>query len=456
VSLHQTIDAQLPSGTRFGSYEIVRAIGAGGMGAVYEAVHTGLKKRVALKTLHAAVSGNEEVMARFLREGEAASRIRHPNVVDVTDLGVQDGTPFLVMEYLEGESLSRLIIREAPLSVERTLALLLPVISAVSTAHDEGVIHRDLKPENIFLAKTRLGQIEPKLLDFGISKVASTADLTKTASFLGTPQYISPEQAQGSKHVDGRADQYALGVILMKCTTGVLPATSDNLLALLHKVALGQLTRPREVMPELSEAFEAILLRAMALEPAGRFPHVAALGEALLPLADGPTQAALRPFFQARVAELPGTHVPVASPAPRELNRELNREHDTASPFSSLSEASPLAVQRGRTSRMVLGVGAILVLLAAGLVWFSMTREPEVRTFALPPPSAAAAPEQAAPAPAAALSPPPPAVAPTPSPTAAASKGPAPSAKPADKAKPAAPKPKKGYHTGTNDAPIVD
>ncbi len=452
MSLNQTLDARLPSGTRFGSYEIVRAIGAGGMGAVYEAVHTGLKKRVALKTLHAAVSGNEEVMARFLREGEAASRIRHPNVVDVTDLGVQDGTPFLVMEYLEGESLSRLIIREAPLPVGRTLALLLPVISAVSTAHDEGVIHRDLKPENIFLAKTRLGQIEPKLLDFGISKVASTADLTKTASFLGTPQYISPEQAQGSKHVDGRADQYALGVILMKCTTGVLPATSDNLLALLHKVALGQLTRPREVMPELSEAFEAILLRAMALEPEGRFPHVAALGEALLPFADGPTQAALRPFFQGRVAELAGTRGPAVATAPR----ELGREHDTASPFSSLSEASPLAVQRGRTSRMVLGAGTLLVLLAAGFVWFSMTREPEVRTFALPPPSAAAAPEQAAPAPAAALSPPPPAVAPTPSPTAAASKGPAPSAKPADKAKPAAPKPKKGYHTGTNDAPIVD
>lgn len=452
MSGHQTIDARLPSGTRFGSYEIVRAIGAGGMGAVYEALHTGLKKRVALKTLHAAVSGNEEVMARFLREGEAASRIRHPNVVDVTDLGVQDGTPFLVMEYLEGESLSRLIIREAPLSIERTLALMLPVISAVSTAHDEGVVHRDLKPENIFLAKTRLGQVEPKLLDFGISKVQSTVDLTKTASFLGTPQYISPEQAQGSKHVDGRADQYALGVILMKCTTGVLPATSDNLLALLHKVALGQLTRPREVMPELSEAFEAVLMRAMALEPAQRFPHVAALGEALLPFADAQTQAALTPFFRARTADLSGPRAPAVVP------REEPREHDTASPFSSLSEASPLAARRDRTSRIVLGAGALLVLIAGAYVWYATSRAPEVKSFALPSPSASLAPEpsprEASPPPSAA----PATAAPAQSPAAKspAAKSPPPSPKASEKAKPAGPKPKKGYNTGTNDAPIVD
>lgn len=216
-------------------------------------------------------------------------------------------------------------------------------------------------------------------------------------------------------------------------------------------MALGQLTRPREVMPELSAEFEAILLRAMALEPAQRFPHVAALGEALLPFADGPTQAALAPFFRARPAELSGPLAPAA------VAREEPRGHDTASPFSSLSEASPLAAKRDRTTRMVLGAGALLVLFAVAYVWYGVSRAPEVKSFALPSPAPSLAPEaspgdpspsesaKAAPSasPATAL----------PSPTA---KGSPPGPKASDKAKPAAPKPKKGYNTGTNDAPIVD
>ncbi|MFO0726786.1 MAG: serine/threonine-protein kinase [Myxococcota bacterium] len=454
--------SRLPPGTRFGSYEVVRLIGAGGMGAVYEALHVGLKKRVALKTLHAAVRGNDEVVARFLREGEAASRIQHPNVVDMTDLGVHEGTPFLVMEYLEGESLSRLLARDAPLSPERTLAVMLPVMAAVAAAHDEGVVHRDLKPENIFLARNRLGVVEPKLLDFGISKISSTVDLTKTASFLGTPQYISPEQAQGSKHVDGRADQYALGVILTKCLTGSLPASSDNLLALLHKVALGQLTRPRELRPDLPEALDLILMRAMALEPSARYAHVAVLGEVLLAFADDPTRAAYGPYFRGRASEIRGGKGP-SRPPPELLAAAEGELHDTAQPLASMAATDVRRFARQRSLRSALGLALPLVALACAYLWY-VNRGEVTEARATPVPAAAAV--SASPTPEALPSSPPPSLsaspirqgAPSPSPSASAAA--APSAKPSGR--PAAPPPQKAspprrsFNTGTNDAPIVD
>src|SRR3954470_11817771 len=149
-------------GSRAGKYEIVRIIGAGGMGVVYEALHLELKKRVALKTLHPEYAQNALAQQRFVREGEAASRIRHPNVVDVTDLGEHEGVPFLVMEYLEGMDLGAYITDKARLPLGETLDSRVPVAAAVAAGHDEGVIHRDLKPHNIFLARGRHGAMHPK------------------------------------------------------------------------------------------------------------------------------------------------------------------------------------------------------------------------------------------------------------------------------------------------------
>jgi eukaryotic-like serine/threonine-protein kinase len=287
-------DEALAAGTRFGGrYEILRLIGCGGMAAVYEAMHADLKKRVAIKTLLPSVAKNPEARARFLREGEAASRIRHPNVVDVTDVGTDGTVPFLVMELLEGEDLGGLIEREAPLAVERTIDLLLPALAAVAAGHAAGVIHRDLKPPNIFLAKGFRGEITPKVLDFGVSKLMGSDNvaLTRTAAVFGTPAYMSPEQALGAKQVDAQCDQYAFALVVYECLTGKRAHDGDNSYAVLRSIGDGRFDPPRHHRPDLPEAIERILLRALALDPGHRFPSLSAFGVALLAFASPRSQA---------------------------------------------------------------------------------------------------------------------------------------------------------------------
>lgn len=353
-------DAPLPAGTRFGTYRVERLIGAGGMGSVYEALHVGLKKRVAIKILHSVFANNPEVVARFLREGEATTRINHPSVVDVTDLGLKDGVPYLVMELLIGENLAAILGREKVMSVERAVDVLLPMISAVGMAHDEGVVHRDLKPDNIFLAKNRLGTVEPKLLDFGISKMVTRSELTTAASVLGTPHYLSPEQAQALKDIDGRADQYSLAVILYRMVTGALPiGGGDAVLDVLIAVAQGRIRPPRAVRPELPELLERIILRGLATLPQDRYPHTHLFGFDLLPFASEEGRAMWRAHFSMRLGELggdaktqimmaidgPSSGVPVAGPGrPSAIPLGVPVVHPGSAPVPAASSAaSPVA-----------------------------------------------------------------------------------------------------------------
>jgi tRNA A-37 threonylcarbamoyl transferase component Bud32 len=279
----------LPPGTELGRYRIVRLMGAGGMGAVYEATHRDLKKRVAIKTLHPSVAAMPAARARFLREGEATSRINHPNVVDVTDVGTDNGITFLVMEFLEGQDLSVMLEQSGALPIAAAVDIVLAAVGAIAVAHEEGVIHRDLKPGNVFLARTRHGSPRPVVLDFGISKLSAgsegTLGLTGTGAAMGTPYYMAPEQVRSAAGVDGRSDQYALGAILYECLTGQRAHQGETIYEVIRSVGEGTFLPPRARRPDIPVALEQTVLRAMRLDPAQRFASVQEFGRALLPFA---------------------------------------------------------------------------------------------------------------------------------------------------------------------------
>jgi serine/threonine-protein kinase len=279
---------RLAAGTRLGSYTITRCIGEGGMGVVYEGLHEGLGKRVAIKTLLTTPSAqSSELTARFVREGKAAAKIHHPNVVDVVDVSVHDGLPYLVMEYLEGENLGARMEHQAPMQSGAIADLMIPIISALAAAHEAGIVHRDLKPDNIFITQGKGGTLEPKLVDFGISKLqdGESLQLTGTNAILGTPYYMSPEQAGSSKKVDHRSDIFSFGVILYQCATHELPFKGDSLYKLLGEIMHGEPPPVRSLAKNVPAGFEAVITRAMQKDPAARFQSAAELGAALLPFA---------------------------------------------------------------------------------------------------------------------------------------------------------------------------
>lgn len=321
--------------TTLGQYQIRSRIGSGGMGDVYDAVHTVLNKRVAIKTLRKRYLEDETTVTRFLREGQLASRIRHPNIVDVTDVGMIGGLPCLVMEYLDGEPLSSMIRRDGALPVTALVDVLLPIIAAVDFAHEQHVLHRDIKPSNIFLSRSWNGEVVPKVLDFGISKLvheSAEGALTTDSAFVGTPHYASPELMRADKNTDGRSDQYSIGVVLYEGATGARPFTdrAGSFVALAMAICAGQYPPPRQIKPDLPEAFERVIQRAMSLSPNDRYPSMRALGEALLPFASERARLIWTPTFRdkASVTEMPQqtqvllrppvsiTNVPVSSSSP--------------------------------------------------------------------------------------------------------------------------------------------
>lgn len=290
------------------------------MGDVYDAMHTGLNRRVAIKTLRRRFLDDETVVQRFLREGQLASRIRHPNIVDVTDVGMIGGLPCLVMEHLEGEPLGHLIKREGAMPLATLIDLLLPIVGAVDYAHERGVLHRDIKPSNIFLARSWNGDLTPKILDFGISKLIDESKengLTTDSAFVGTPHYASPELMRADRSADGRSDQYSMGVVFYEGATGVKPFTAQggNFVALAMAICGGEFPPPRNVKPDLPAAFEKVILKAMSLRADERYPSMRALGEALLPFASERARMIWSPTFAGAGAAGPGsTRVNAATP----------------------------------------------------------------------------------------------------------------------------------------------
>lgn len=269
-------------------YRIVRLLGEGGMGSVYLAEHVRLRTQVAVKFLHVELTGQEEAIRRFEQEARVAASIRHQNIIQVFDVGFADtGDPFLVMEYLEGESLAGLIKRAAPLTIATSCGIIEPALSALAAAHRKNIIHRDLKPENVFLVQQPDGPPVVKLIDFGLSKITTGVPdqlRTQTGSVLGTPAYMSPEQARGSANLDQRTDLYSLGTILFEMLTGGLPYAGSNFNEFFANLLMEEPRAPKEVCPTFPEEAEPLVRKAICKNPDERFQSATEMLEALATL----------------------------------------------------------------------------------------------------------------------------------------------------------------------------
>ncbi len=308
VSAHEEIDAaalalqaadqkavydRLVGVTLDGRYLIERKIGEGGMGVVFAARHLVIERPLAVKVLKREVARDSSTIKRFVQEAKAASRIGHPNIVDVTDFGTTpDGLTYSVMEYVDGKTLSATIKLSAPLPAERALAIAAQIAQALGAAHDKGIVHRDLKPENVFLINRDGRRDFVKIVDFGIAKVtpldasgavAPNPDgprLTRAGAVFGTPEYMAPEQAAGRSDTDGRVDVYALGTILYEMLTGRVPHKSESMVRTLAMQMLDPIEPPSKVRPDLTidPDLEAVVMKALAKKREQRY---ATMGEFL-------------------------------------------------------------------------------------------------------------------------------------------------------------------------------
>ncbi|HEY5920262.1 MAG TPA: serine/threonine-protein kinase [Kofleriaceae bacterium] len=309
--------SEIVGSTLSGRYLVTRKIGQGGMGAVYEATHTLIGKRVAVKVLLEKYAQREAIVKRLKQEAQLASSIGNEHIIDITDFGnTEDGRTFVVMEFLEGESLAECLSRESKLPEQRILRVSQQTASALAAAHAKGVVHRDIKPENIFLLKRKEMDFV-KVVDFGISKSLRQSSeeeeavrLTQTGMVLGTPLYMSPEQARGDEDLDHRVDIYALGVIMYETAAGRVPFSGNNYLSVISQV-LNEDPKPvREVRPELSEEFEAIVSRAMAKNRNDRYESATEMANDLSALLDDPTHSTERAKITGPRRLLPRPKIP--------------------------------------------------------------------------------------------------------------------------------------------------
>ncbi|MDI1433902.1 serine/threonine-protein kinase [Polyangium sorediatum] len=263
-----------PGNTIEGKYRIVRLLGQGGMGAVYEGENERIHRRVAIKVLHASVSGKEDVVQRFEREAQAAGRIGSEHIVEVLDLGnLPSGERFMVMEFLDGQSLGDRIKKRKRLTPQELAPLIHGMLEGLAAAHDAGIVHRDLKPDNVYLINNKNQRDFVKILDFGVSKFSALdtdMSMTKTGAVMGTPYYMSPEQARGGK-IDARSDLYSVGVVMYQAITGRLPFQAQTFNELVFKIALESPDPAELVVPNLDPNFAAIIAKAMIRDANVRF-----------------------------------------------------------------------------------------------------------------------------------------------------------------------------------------
>jgi eukaryotic-like serine/threonine-protein kinase len=346
--------AQLIPGAEVGSrYRIVRRVGEGGMGEVWEAVEGSDGGRVALKFIKHA--DTREARGRLLREARAAGAVRHPNVVTVVDvIEHDDGSPVIVMEYLEGESLAAKLRRDGELELEEAASILLPVVSAVGAAHALGIVHRDLKPENIFLLQAEGTTPDVRVLDFGLAKMVlgkqSTSDtaLTSTGSMLGTPCYMAPEQVFAERDVDHRADLWAIGLVLYRALTGILPTQAENVGQVMKLIVTRPIWSLRQAAPDLPRDVTDLVDRLLARDVSERPPD-------------------LRPVYDVLTRYARASSPPFGAP-PSTRPSDVGDAGVSAVPRSvDVAPAGAAPARPGRVWRIAAAVVALATV--AGLAW---------------------------------------------------------------------------------------
>ena len=348
-------------GEQFGNYRAVALLGEGGMGAVYLAEHPGIGRRVAVKVLHKNYTRDEHLLARFLNEARAANAIRHPNIIEILDSGVLgDGTPFLVMELLEGESLGARLRKNGPLPIGAALDFAYQTASALGAAHKKGIVHRDLKPDNLYIvADPHDAERERiKVLDFGIAKLqqgpGSDSMKTRTGTLMGTPIYMSPEQCRGTKTVDHRSDIYSLGIIFFEMMCGQPPFVSEGFGELVNMHLNVPAPSPRVARPEVPPALDLVILKMLAKSPDERYADMTELQAALKSAAGATIE------FRGSSPDLGRTRPPKSDAA---TTAKMRDPRDTTFSSTGVGERIEVAGGGGRGKWIV---GAVVVAAAAG------------------------------------------------------------------------------------------
>ncbi|MBI2896472.1 MAG: serine/threonine protein kinase [Deltaproteobacteria bacterium] len=346
-----------------GRFRLGRLLGRGGMGEVREAEHVELGRRVAVKIMHGRAAQNRSSVTRLKREARSLASISHPNIVEVLDAGEHDGSPYLVMELLEGEDLRTRIDRVGQIPVGEAIAIASQVLAGLDAVHAGGIIHRDVKPENVFLTPQPDGSLFVKLLDFGVSKLmeidSSAGNLTESGTIVGSPAFMAPEQAIGSAGIDARTDLYSVGAVLYTMLGGRPPFIAPNIPAVLLAIVEGKAEPLASLRPALPPGLVQVVERAMEKERGKRFRSAGEFAEALVPFAPTATIAvAARSRRLRRVAPrvLLGGAVLAAmvifvsgrrAPAPRAA--PSRRPHEAAVVDETLAPPRPPALAR-RTS----------------------------------------------------------------------------------------------------------
>lgn len=265
-----------------GTYHLIRKLAEGGMGAVYQGEHVRLGRKVAVKLMLARYSTEPEVVARFRREAEIVGQLGHPHIVQVFDVDeTEAGAPYLVMEYLEGETLAERLGRERRLPVSAAVELVSQIASALASTHEHGIVHRDMKPENVFLLRVSGEEVFPKVLDFGIGKMRGAARITVDRCPIGTPSYMAPEQVTSASSVDASADQFALAAMAFEMLSGEPAFPGETPDEILDAVLRCEPARLSAVAPWLGAAFDDVVARGLARDPAARFPSISQFAWAL-------------------------------------------------------------------------------------------------------------------------------------------------------------------------------